>query len=254
MKYAALLTFLLTLTISGCKDSGIQPTEFTNKNLLHRQYPENNVSSRIVYYYNSSFKLNKRESYGDGKLEAKIEYFYDDKNNMIKETTYHTYYGGPEYSYLLHEYNVQNALEKSLAYLLMQNNEYEFRSTTTYEYDVNNRIAVMSIFNTDGIRTKYLELYYDSAGNVIETNFYQEGKLSFNDKYRYDDKKNPLQFLTKNIDVYNLSPNNIVEHSEMNYMIKDADYVIRSFSYEYNENNYPVSCTSGSQKVIFEYY
>lgn len=253
MKHKLIIIFALALIIFGCEDEITQPGELSNKNLLHRQYPVATKNSYIEYFYDSSFKVVKRENFGDGKLEAKIEYFYNDKNNIIKETTYHTYFGGPEYSYFLHEYDQKNFIVKTLAYLFMGTDTYDFRSTTTYEYDTNNRIVVESIYNTEGTKTKYLELFYDSVGNVIETNFYQGGKLSFNDKYKYDNKNNPLQFLTKGVDVYNLSPNNIVEHSQINYMMIGADYA-RKYSYEYNGSNFPISCTSGSQKVIFEYY
>ena len=135
----------------------------------------------------------------------------------------------------------------------MGDKTWEFRSTTSYKYDTENRVTEYDIYNTENVLTKYMELFYDSSGNMIKTQYYQGGELSFIDTYEYDTMKNPLNFINNDISVYNLSPNNVIKHSYVNLMIDNNDY-IREYYYEYNEDNFPISRNSNSYKVIFQYY
>jgi hypothetical protein len=135
----------------------------------------------------------------------------------------------------------------------MMDKTYDFRSTTLYKYNSDNRIIEFSIYNTEGIKTKYTEIFYDSLGNVSKTKRYQGGLLYFIDTYEFDNMNNPLNFVNVDISVYNLSPNNVVKHSYTNLIHVD-DFYLREFIYEYNENNFPISCTADSFKVIYEYY
>jgi hypothetical protein len=222
-------------------------------------YSASDVKSYNLYYYNSSNKIIKIESSDGTGLEGRSEFYYDDKKNLIKEDVYHTYYGGPEYYYLIHKYNDNNILQRTLAYLFVGVEAYEFRSITDYEYDPNNRIILVRLHDTSGTETQHWELFYDSIGNVAEIKQYFGDKLIFDDSYEYDNKNNPLKLTSVHIESQNLSPNNVLKHTQRNFNIINADY-IHVYKYIYNENNYPISCTCTLDstkvlyKIIYEYY
>lgn len=254
MKNLIIILTAFIIAFAGCKDKITQPPEFTNKNLLHKIYSDPNSKTYTEYLYNSSYKLITVKSYNNGALERTTDYEYDKDQKIIKESTFHTYFGEPEYAYLTNEYDGQGLLTKSFAYLKMSDGTYEHRSTITYTYDDKKRLITASIFNTDSVKTKYTELIYNDDGNVIETNFYQDNKLSFNDKYEYDKMNNPLKLRSASISCYTISKNNVVKHTQINYMMENDDSIIQEYSYEYNPSQYPISYSNGSQKFYFEYY
>ncbi len=241
---------LIIFILIGCKSEVIQSQEF-QKNLLHKTYstPKNYTE----YFYNPSDKIIMVQSFNNDKLERETNYEYDKNGNIIKETTFTTSLGVPQYSYLTYEYDEQNLLSKTFAYLKMGDDNYELRSTKIYEYDSNRRLIKTKLYSTDNVERKYTELVYDDNGNVIEKNFYQDGKLSFNDKYEYDNMNNPLRQNTAGTSVYTISKNNVIKHIQMNFMIEN-DNSTSEFKYEYNSNGYPISYSYDSQKFYFEYY
>lgn len=253
MKKIISLFIVIILLVSSCKNEIIQPLESQHKNLLHRTYSNPNTSTYTEYFYNDFNKLIKIESLNNGSLERKSEYEYNENQFIVKESTFITFPGVPGYSYNLYEYSEQGLLSNMYAYLKIDDGTFELRSNTKYEYDSNSRLIKSSIFNTDGVEVKYTIFIYDVKGNVIETNFYQNGALSFNDKYEYDNMKNPLRLLTYGNSVYSISKNNVIKHSQMNYMLEN-DNSTYEFKYEYNSDGYPISYSYDSQKFYFDYY
>ncbi len=253
MKNLIIILTAFIIAFAGCKDKITQPPEFSNKNLLHKTYSDPNSKTYTEYLYNSSYKLITVKSYNNGALERTTDYEYDKDQKIIKESTFHTYFGEPEYAYLTNEYDGQGQLTKSFAYLRMSDGSYEHRSTIIHTYDDKKRLITASIFNTDSVKTKYTELIYNNDGNVVETNFYQDNKLSFNDKYEYDKMNNPLKLSSAYISCYTISKNNVVKHTQINYMIGN-DNSIQEYAYEYNPSQYPISYSYRTQKFYFEYY
>ena len=247
-----LIFSVIIFAFIGCESEVIQSQEF-QKNLLHKTYSNPNTNTYTEYFYNPSDKIIMVQSFNNYKLERETNYEYDKNANIIKETTFHTMFGVPQNSYSIYEYNEQDLLSKTLAYLKMGDDNYELRSTTIYEYDSNRRLIKSKLRNADNEERKYTELVYDDNGNVIEKNFYQDGKLSFNDKYEYDNMNNPLRQNTAGTSVYTISKNNVIKHIQMNFMIEN-DNSTSKFKYEYNSNGYPISCSYDSQKYYFEYY
>ncbi|MCK7518436.1 MAG: hypothetical protein MZV64_12320 [Ignavibacteriales bacterium] len=143
--------------------------------------------------------------------------------------------------------------------MLVNGGTYEFRSFSTFEYDLNNRIVLESLHDTTGNETQHWELFYDSIGVLAEIKHYFGDKLIFDDKYEYDNKNNPLKLSSIHVEAQNLSTNNILKHTQINYNINNADYTY-IYKYEYNSNDYPISSTLTSDstkviyKVLFEYY
>ncbi|MBE0572374.1 MAG: hypothetical protein IH618_12595 [Ignavibacteriaceae bacterium] len=191
--------------------------------------------------------------FNNNKLESETNYEYEKNGNIIKETTFTTSLGVPQYSFLAYEYNEQSLISKTQTYLKMADENYELRSTAKYEYDIKNRLSKTKIYSPDNVERKFTELFYDVNGNVIEKNFYQDGKLSFNDKYEYDDMNNPLRQNTAGISVYAISKNNVIKHTQINFMMGN-DNSITEFKYEYNSNGYPTSYSYDSQIFYFDYY
>jgi hypothetical protein len=244
MKNMMLIFSVIIFAFIGCESDVIQSQEF-QKNLLRKTYSTPN--NYTEYFYNPSDKIIMVQSFNNDKLERETNYEYDKNGNIIKETTFTTSPGIPQYSYLSYEYNEQSLLSKTLAYLKMGDDNYELRSTTKYEYDSDRRLIKSRLFNPDNVERKYTELLYDDGGNVIETNFYQDGKLSFNKKYEYDRMSNPLRQNTAGTSVYTISKNNVIKRTQ-----NDND--IREYKYEYNSDGYPISYSYDSQKYYFEYY
>ena len=242
------LSIVVFLSI-GCKNEVVQFQVF-QKNLLHKTYSGPN--NYTEYFYNPSDKIIRIQSFNYDKLERETNFEYD-KNGNIKETTFTTSLGVPQYSYLTNECDEQNLLSKTFDYLKMSNDNYELRSTTKYEYDSNKRLLRTRIFTPDNIEKKLTELFYDDNGNIIEKNFYQDGKLSFNDKYEYDNMKNPLRQNRAETSVYAISKNNVIKHIQLNFMLENDNSIIE-FKYEYNSDGYPTSYTCDSQKIYFQYY
>jgi hypothetical protein len=246
-----LIFIVIFLLVSGCKNKSTQPLETQNKNLLHKTY--STLNTYTEYFYNNSNKLIKVESYYNGTLERKSEYEYNKNNCISKENTFINIPGVPEYSYSLYEYDEHELVSNMLAYLKISDGSYELRSYTKFKYNTDNRLIRSSIFNSDSVEVKYTEFIYDEIGNVIETNFYQNGDLSFNEKYEYDNMNNPFKELTMVNSVYNISQNNVIKHSQINYM-SGNNFSTTVYTYQYNENGYPTNCSYDSQKYYFDYY
>jgi YD repeat-containing protein len=250
MKNLILSFSIVVFLFIGCKNEVVQSQVF-QKNLLHKTY--SNPNNYTEYFYNPSDKIIRVQSFNNDKLERETNFEYDKNGNIIKETTFTTSLGVPQYSSLTYEYDEQNLLSKTFAYWKMSDDNYELRSTTKYEYDANKRLLKTRIFAPDNVEKKLTELFYDDNGNIIEKNFYQDGKLSFNDKYEYDNMNNPLRQNTAGTSVYNINRNNVIKHIQINFMLGN-DNSISEFIYEYNSDGYPTSYTFNSQKFYFQYY
>ena len=248
-----ILVFISILLVFGCKNPITQPNESQEGILLHKTYTSPNTNTFTEYFYNDSSNLEMVQSFDNGDLARQTEYEYNGNQNIVKVITFHNYFGVPEYSYSTNEYNGQGLLTSAFFYLKMSDNNYELRSVAKYEYDSNQRLNKSSILTSDSVEVKYTLYIYDENGNIIETNFYQNGSLSFNDKYEYDNMNNPLKQKTTFNSIFNISPNNVVKHSQINYMMGN-DQSIVNYSYQYNNYGYPISCSYGSQKYYYNYY
>ena len=254
MKYIILFFFIFIFTIISCVSEVIE-SPAVEKNLLRKIYssPDNYTE----YFYNTSNKIIIVKSYHKlptGEVfEMETKYEYDSNGNVIKEIIFSTMAGVPQYSYLSYEYNEKGLISKTYAYLKMSDENYELRSTTKYEYDNYNRLSKTRIFSPDNIERKVTELFYDTNGNVIETNFYQEGNLSFNDKYEYDNMINPLRQNIAGPSVYTISKNNPIKNISTNFMMGNDSSIIE-FKFEYNSESYPISYSYDFHKFYFEYY
>ena len=251
MKSIISIFIISILLISGCKDESTQPLDLQNKRLLQKTY--SNSTTYTEFFYNDYNKPLKIESFRNGNLERKSEYEYNENQNLTKESTFITFSGVPEYSYSLYEYNGEGLLSNMLAYLKINDGTYELRSNTKYEYDSSKRLIRASIFNQDSVEVKYTLFIYNERENVIETNFYQNGSLSFNDKYEYDSMHNPLNNMTTGNPIFNISQNNVINHSQINYMMGSV-HSNNSYSYQYDKYGYPISCSHDSQIYYYEYY
>lgn len=256
----ACLFVLFISVLSSCEYISITgPFEFTNGNLLRKQYSATNANIYNQYFYNSSEKIIKIEGYGSTGLERRSEFQYDENNNLVREDVYHTYWGVPENYYAIHKYNNNGLLERSTYYLLLSEGTYEFRSFTTFKYDSNNRIILASLHDTTGIKTQHWEVSYNYIGNVNEIRHFFGEKLIFEDKFEYDDKNNPIKFTNIHLEASNISANNIKKHTQINYNINNSNYT-HLYEYEYNVKDYPVSCTCTLDstkvlyKIFYEYY
>ena len=113
-----LIFSVIIFAFIGCESDVIQSQEF-QKNLLHKTYSNPNTNTYTEYFYNPSDKIIMVQSFNNDKLERETNYEYDKNANIIKETTFTTSLGVPQYSYLTYEYDEQNLLSKTFAYLKM---------------------------------------------------------------------------------------------------------------------------------------
>lgn len=100
---------------------------------------------------------------GNGSLEQRIEYEYDENGKVMKESTY-IYYKEDEWC-------------------LYDQSEYEYQESgniSQYYYTYSN----------DNNKSLCLKENYDKDGNVIGVYHYNDGDLEYEDIYEYDENRN----------------------------------------------------------------
>jgi len=144
-------------------------------------------------------------------LEAswRYTYKYDDKDNIIEETTY-------------------------------TNGSSEGR-LVTYTYDEKHNMTEASVYTIEGLLHWKNTYKYDDYGNKIEYKTYSNGSLSWHEIYKYDDKRNKIE--SNKLNPYGSDFKNIYKYDDKNNLIEENTYYNGSLStheiykYDYDERN-----------------
>jgi hypothetical protein len=128
-------------------------------------------------------------------------------------------------------------------------NPNTLEKTYTFTYNSNNSI-------TKSTANSSILYNLDNVGNIIERKEYYNNSLQNTYSYIYDQKNNPF----KNVMGYNpliFGPNLVLWSMSTNNVISQAGLSGFSNNFQYNSQNYPVSCEiirTGQAPVIATYY
>jgi len=202
------------------------------------------------YYYSNSGQLVRMEQYEYGQLHKK-EYSY--RNKILEESIVYVKTQEQD-EYQLHgfekfKYNADDYIIEYSFYLFSQDGEEKVSSAQFfYNQSVLDSVSYQYInIDNQQIRIAYT-IDSSSNGNIIKQTRYA---LRNNDtymwtssgSYKFDNKKNPLQF--------HCHPLNFLDYFSSNNVIEsDAHYTV----YEYNNYGYPVKSTEIDKKTGQEYF
>jgi hypothetical protein len=232
---------LLLVSLFSCSSNKVLDTSNPNNSnsVLVKKVTYSNVLSAFVFIYNG----NKLVKYGfeDGS-ESKIFTYQGDlisrtewvnsKNVSIGEATVYNY--------------TNNKLTQSNTFfdkILGQTRDYVYSTSGTIE------ISTTDYQDNGSSVVVKSKQYFDSLGNIIrDENFRYITPSVIN--YTYDKKNNPF----KNITGYNIISVNGVN----NIIARTTNSDTQTNIYQYNDQNYPISCSSTSNGKItttsYSYY
>jgi len=201
------------------------------------EYDDNNHIYKIMW--SSGDYYNQFEYNAEGKLLKVLEYI-----------------GSQVDSYDSLEYNANGQLIKIQEYRASG----EKRSSYTLEYDTHGNVIKKSEYNTDGILYSYNIYEHDINWNMINQKFYwkdHETGTILTDKYeetsfQYDDKNNVykswnLPFIWSETHINNVLEETYTKHYDGG---ESRSY---TYTYIYNEDNYPIEYTEGDERYVIEY-
>ena len=271
MKKYLYLSAAVVLMLTSCsKDDSTNTTNTTNapstilpKTIKHT-FPYN--SSRN-YVETITYNGNKIVSIDDG-LDKKTVYTYT--GNLITKvvTTF-----ASSTNLILFEYTYEGTNVKSL---LVTEHEESWVNKTRYEYYKNYNVYIENyelfsrqtyIINSDGSETGLRETKYYTFvnGNLAENrkSGYLDCFCDYTFTYEHDTKNNPFNRIIgfnkllncDNPHIYYfygqcVNTNNVVKST---YIDKSGKPNIITYTYEYNNNNYPIKLTSSDGDEIIEY-
>lgn len=215
------------------------------------------VNSTIFYrrfHYDQNLKLIKEEvavspDLYSSTMPAQTHEFVDPSKTGI--SMYHLY-----------EYDINGRLSTQLNYI-PKDEEDEFRSKRTFEYNDNNLISKELLHNSDNEVTQFRTYLYDSNGNVIDENYYTYlfisagtgPKLLSKLTFEYDIYNNPYKVFEQSGNPgIHTNRNNIIKTTTINYDPAPGIPATSESktSYEYNyKTGYPIRVING-EEFIYE--
>lgn len=218
----------------------------------------NEVNSTLFYrkfHYDQNLRLIKEEVaispdiYSSSIIPGSVHEFVDPDKTGI--SMHHLY-----------EYDSNGRLSGQFNYFPKDGAD-EFRSKRTFEYNDNNLISKVLLYNSDNEVTQFRTYLYDSDNNVIEEDYYTYlfitsgsgpkhlSKITF----EFDSFSNPYKIFEQGGNPgINTNTNNIIKTKTINYdTIPGIPAVSETnTSYEYNyETGYPVRVMYG-EEFIYE--
>ena len=248
------ITFLLGLSLvtglifTSCeKDEETTPQEKVLYPVKITEYDDGVYDKETTFEYNADKKLVK-VVYGSDFYET---YAYDTEGKLIE---YREYYDNSLDVLDSLEYNSNAQLIKIQRY-----NDAVKGGWYTVEYDAQGNVIKKSEYLTDETVYSYNIYEHDSQGNTINQKFYwkdHETGTILTDKYeetafQYDDKNNiykswGLPFIWETY-INNVLEETYTEHYGDGYTNTDT------YTYVYNEDNYPVEYIEGDERYVIEY-
>ena len=261
------LLIIFTMLCSCTKDVYLpSPNSFVKKIVSggyvvgQYSYNQDNLISEVnstsfyrKYYYDENSKLIKEEiaispnSLSSIAPNGSNHEFVDPTKNGI-------------WMYSTYEYSKNGNLDRQLNYV-QENGEFVFRSMRTFEYDNNNMISRILLYNSDSTVTQYFTYQHDSRGNVTQEDYFTYlfipagtgPKLLITTTYEYDSYYNPyVVFKQSGNPGINSNPNNIIKTSTHNFEPSPGftEFSESVTAYEYNYlTGYPVKVIDGEEFI-----
>ena len=193
-------------------------------------------SLKVEYEYDERELLIKETYYNtDGSLSYYLKYEYNENNSLIKLESYDS--AGNLEMYYTYEYDESGNLAKRSFYIPAME-QYELGSLssyTTYEYDQNGQLTKASEHNANG--TLALVTEYGEDGNRMKTDYYVDNSVSEYSTYEYDENGNEA----KRSDYYadgSLKWYYVYEYDENGNQIKGSRYDQNNSMMDYWTNEY----------------
>jgi hypothetical protein len=272
IRYIGLSALLAAIMIlCGCTKDGYLPgsnnflKKIKNNGYIVEEisYNKDNLISEVNstsfyrrFHYDQDLRLIKEEvaispdSYSSLAISGTTHEFVDPEKTGI--SMYHLY-----------EYDNNGRLIRQLNYI-PKDGEDEFRSKRTFEYNDNNLISKVLLYDSDNKVTQFRTYQYDSNSNVIEEDYYawlfipsgtgpkHLSKLT----YEYDSFFNPYKIFEQSGNPgISTNRNNIIKTKSINYdPAPGMDATSESeISYEYNyRTGYPVRVINGEEFIYEE--
>jgi len=264
------LTAAVMVALAGCsKDSylpdanGLLKKIKSNGYIIEEiSYNQNNLVDEVngtsfyrKFHYDQTLKLIKEEVavspdlFSSSVIPGSTHEFVDPDKTGI--SMYHLY-----------EYDGNGRLSVQLNYIPKVGDD-EFRSKRMFEYDDNNMISKVLLYNSDNEVTQFRTYLYDSNNNVIEEDYYtylfitsgaspkHMAKITF----EYDSFRNPYKIFEQggNPGIYS-NTNNIIKTQTVHYEPSPGvpAFSETTTSYEYNhDTGFPVRVING-EEFIYE--
>ena len=206
------------------------------------------INTSPIDYTEYSYKgdlLIGKEIVTRGKTSYSINLIYDSVSRLIKQEEHSSDAGVPVDSYTSYEYSGSNLLEKTYFYVKTADSSYQLNTYTIYEYQ-NGKLTWYEFYNGQtGETVSYDSLIYDGNGNIIRHVRFDNGNnLILSETFEYDNKANPLGRDLSLLSVARLSKNNVTKNVFTYYNTNPPGFGSYLNSYNYNNEGYPVNCSS----------
>jgi len=265
----AIVIAAIMVALSGCSEDAYLPdSNGLLKKIMHDGYVVKEISynqNKLVdevngtsfyrkFHYNQSLKLIREE----------VAVTPDIFSSSIRPGSTHEFVDPDKTGismYHLYEYDSKGRLSEQLNYIPKVGDD-EFRSKRMFEYDDNNLISKILLYNSDNEVTQFRTYLYDSNNNVIEEDYYtylntagigpeHVAKITF----EYDSFHNPFKIFEQggNPGIYT-NTNNIITMITINYDPAPGIPAVSetTTSYDYNlETGFPVRVVNG-EEFIYE--
>lgn len=213
-----------------------------------------------IYTYNENNLLVRKTYRNESNsppivISSSYTYEYNSDNNVIKsyEDEFFRFY-------LTYEYNSNKRIKKVTSYEKDYNDNFEIESWQTFEYDESGRLIRINSFTGMGFNDSYKIYEYDNKQNITKIVGYKifDNNISkvTEDNYIYDNKNSISNNISTPKIGIDISNNNIIQ-KEYNYFDEDGNITFTqtfSYTYEYNDHNYPIKKTYNSGNYsLYEY-
>jgi len=273
----------IIITLLNCSKDGYFPN--SNSNCLKSKYIPN--SNGLLQKIKNGEYIIAEISYNQDSLVNELNstsfyrrFHYDQSLNLVKEEvaispssisssiipgSTHEFVDPDKTGismYSLYEYDGYCRLSGQFNYIPKDGDD-EFRSKRTFEYNHNNLISKVLLYNSDNEVTQFITYLYDSNGNVIEEDYYTylfitsgtDPRHISKVNFEYDSFHNPYKIFEQGGSPgINTNTNNIIKTKTINYEPAPGIPTVSesTTSYEYNfKTGFPIRVING-EEFIYE--
>ena len=257
----AILLFIsvsISVLFSGCSKD-----DLSSGAKLFRVYGGGQLQSE--YLYNSNGLLSTHTGYFAGRKSSEVIYYYDASNKLIKRESAFDFSSSTtnpqwSYSYTEYIYSADGKASEEKNYL-KQNNVYVLVSKRKPGYDANGKLISSTILSPADVPIKLTKYEYNNKGNIVLQEEYQYNgtALDLHFKYLYDDhddKINPYLGLNSGAPPYSINRNNILQTTVINYIMTPGTpltTVNKTIYNSYDRNGLPLKFSENGAEFTYEY-
>ena len=250
----------LAVLFSSCSTNSVS-TSVADGSKLYRITAEGKLSHDFEYNLNGT--IAKQSMYGiQDKKIMEVVYFYDSSEKLVKTESYSDVSSSTlaqqlVYSYTDYKYDAGGRLLEEIVYT-KKGSVYELTSKGVPTYDAMGRVISHLWLSIDNKPFNLARYEYDAKGNVnVQETFQYDGttpKPSSRSVYEHDDKRNP--YINLSVMPFTVNRNNIVKHTFTNYNSATSTPTVninQTVYKSYNNDGYPIEVLENGTNFIYEY-